>query len=155
MISTETYDAHIAGLTAKLAEAERERDEARQLARNNAEGAADAVRTVCELRAEVAILRGDITIKDSAISHQKQAREAAEAEVSKLQSIVISKTLDKVDVCIQLDAAEARLTALRDAVEAAPCHDFCRWQQARHEIPYGTHHPACWKVAALAKSGES
>lgn len=24
------------------------------------------------------------------------------------------------------------------------------WQQAHHQIPYGTHHPACWKVSALA-----
>lgn len=43
---------------------------------------------------------------------EKQAREATEAAL-------MSKTLDKVDVCIQLDAAESRLRELREAVDRA------------------------------------
>jgi uncharacterized membrane protein len=53
----------------------------------------------------------------------KQAREAAEAAL-------MSKTLDKVDVCIQLETAEARLTALREAVEVLAASVVTMWDKA-------------------------
>jgi hypothetical protein len=125
----------IGDLTAKLAEAERERDEARRMYIGR-EGLITAkMGKIDELRAEVARLA---------------KRQCACEWDDKVKKFSVQC---KAHAMI-IDAAEARLTALREAVEASPCHDFCRWQQTRHEIPYGTHHPAYWKVAALANSGE-
>ena len=127
-------EKQIADLTAKLAEAERERDSAKFDKARMLDERQIFLKGMEELRAEVARLEKESRLHAGvignlafAIQEHKEAREAA----------------------------EARLTALRDAVDNAPCHDFCRWQQTRHEIPYGTHHPACWKVAALAKSADA
>ena len=54
----------------------------------------------------------------------------------------------------ELVKAEGERDELREAIENAPCHDFCREAKSKHHIPYDQHHHACWKVAALQLEGQ-
>jgi chromosome segregation ATPase len=157
----------VTNLRAKLAQAERERDAARKTI--NAQEV-EIVRLQCQVNcfylgtADERLLA--MTKERDGLSRGILAMSAANdelrAEVARLKE---DRLKGQNDYCalreiadaeiVARESAEALLMALREAVEEAPCHDFCRWQQAQHQIPYGTHHPACWKVAALAKSADA
>lgn len=131
-------------LRARLAEAERERNVARQLARNNAEGAADAVRASCELRAEVARLENAVQFERNGYNElyeqgfertkefnaEKQARETAESRLRELR-----------------EAAQD----LADEVERRVFDDLPGLRALKYTVPFDK---LTALVAALAKSGE-
>ena len=50
---------------------------------------------------------------------------AANARIAELESALMDKTLNKVDVCIQLDAAEKRIAALEALLGEAPHEEEC------------------------------
>ncbi len=75
-------------LRAKLAEAEQQRDAAAQLAINNAEGAAEHLRTATELRAEAARLASEVKRAEDYAAHLFSARESAEARLRELRQAV-------------------------------------------------------------------
>lgn len=137
----------VCDLTARLAEAERERDQAQANYRFMVERAADrsldgyrelahkaatAENERDELRAEIARLLGDGDGLTAAIFQRFMAEKQAHT------------------------LAESRLAALREAVEKAPHGSACLYLIPR-SAPMGETRTAgcnCWKKSALAKSAE-
>lgn len=150
-------------LTAKLAEAERERDSTKFDKARMLDERQIFLKGMDELRAEVARaipepdarqrfelwLNSKFLALDGGLNEWTGEFEYAYPHIQSMwvawQGAIEALRPELEDAERRLDESAARLRELREAVEAAPHHDQCAcW-----------HGPCnCWKAAALAKSGE-
>jgi chromosome segregation ATPase len=147
-----------AALTARLAETERERDEARaslkrvQAAAITGMNASKAVSSA--QLAEAARLHADSS--PEAVASQREANELLTNENDELRAEVARLEMACNAMAQSWKSAESRLAALREAVEKSPHSSACLYLIPR-SAPLGETRTAgcnCWKREALGKSVE-